>query len=80
MNNRMSEYYIVRYGDKYVTDFKLSGHERDIIGFSLAERVRDADIFWKDSSYDMWCLGKLIANNIGVVKEARAKYVSEVRL
>lgn len=80
MNNRMSEYYIVRYGDKYITDFKLSGQERDMIGFSLTERNRDADIFWKDSSYDMWCLGKLLFRNIGVVKEARAKYVSEVVL
>ena len=80
MNNRMSEYYIVRYGDKYVTDFKLSGYKRDIIGFSLTESHRDAYIFWKDSSYDMWCLGKLMVNNIGVVKEARAKYVSEVVL
>ena len=80
MDNRLNEYYIVRYGDKYVTDFRLSGYKRDIIGFSLAERVRDADIFWKDSSYDMWCLGKLMFNNIGLVKEARAKYVSEVVL
>lgn len=76
----MSEYYIVRYGDKYITDFKLTGHKRDIIGFSLAESNREADIFWKDSSYDMLCLGKLMANNIGVVKEVRAKYVSEVVL
>lgn len=80
MNNRMIEYYIVRYGDKYVTDFKLLGDKRDIIGFSLAEGVREADIFWKDSSYDMWCLNKLLFRNIGVVKEARAKYVSEVVL
>lgn len=80
MDNRLNEYYIVRYGDKYITDFRLSGYKRDIIGFSLAEGVRDADIFWKDSSYDMWCLGKLMFNNIGVVKEVRAKYVSEVVL
>lgn len=80
MNNRMSEYYVVRYGDKYVTDFKLSGENRDIIGFSLADSRMDADIFWKDSSYDMWCLDKLIAKNIGVVKETRTKYVSEVVL
>lgn len=80
MNNRMSEYYVVRYGDKYVTDFKLSGSKRDIIGFSLADSRMDADIFWKDSSYDMWCLDKLIAKNIGVVKETRTKYVSEVVL
>lgn len=80
MDNRLNEYYIVRYGDKYVTDFRLSGHKRDIIGFSLSERVRDADIFWKDSSYDMWCLGKLVLSNIGLVKETRAKYIAEVRL
>lgn len=80
MNNRMIEYYIVRYGDKYVTDFKLTGENRDIIGFSLADSRMDADIFWKDSSYDMRCLDKLMAKNIGVVKEARAKYVSEVVL
>lgn len=80
MDNRLNEYYIIRYGDKYVTDFKLSGYKRDIIGFSLSERERDADIFWKDSSYDMWCLSKLIVNNIGVVKEIRAKYISEVVL
>lgn len=76
----MSEYYIVRYGDKYVTDFKLTGENRGIIGFSLADSRMDADIFWKDSSYDMWCLGKLIAKNIGVVKETRTKYVSKVVL
>ena len=76
----MNEYYVVRYGDKYVTDFKLSGENRDIIGFSLADSRMDADIFWKDSSYDMWCLGKLMINNIGVVKETRTKYVSEVVL
>ena len=80
MNNRMIEYYIVRYGDKYVTDFKLTGENRDIIGFSLADSRMDADIFWKDSSYDMRCLDKLLFRNIGVVKEARAKYVSEVVL
>lgn len=80
MNRRMNEYYTVRYGDKYVTDFKLTGENRDIIGFSLADSRMDADIFWKDSSYDMWCLGKLMVNNIGVVKETRTKYVSEVRL
>ena len=76
----MIEYYIVRYGDKYVTDFKLTGENRDIIGFSLCERDKDADIFWKDSSYDMRCLNKLLFRNIGVVKEARVKYVSEVVL
>ena len=80
MNSRMIEYYIVRYGDKYVTDFKLTGENRDIIGFSLADSRMDADIFWKDSSYDMRCLNKLLFRNIGVVKEARAKYVSEVVL
>lgn len=76
----MIEYYIVRYGDKYVTDFKLLGDKRDIIGFSLADSRMDADIFWKDSSYDMRCLGKLMFNNIGLVKESRIKYISEVVL
>lgn len=80
MNNRMIEYYIVRYGDKYVTDFKLLGDKRDIIGFSLADSRMDADIFWKDSSYDMRCLDKLMFRNIGVVKESRIKYISEVVL
>lgn len=80
MNNRMIEYYIVRYGDKYVTDFKLLGDKRDIIGFSLADSRMDADIFWKDSSYDMRCLDKLMVKNIGVVKESRIKYISEVVL
>lgn len=81
MDNRLKEYYILKYGDKYIKEVRFSGgYKRDIMNFSLADREKDAEIFWKDSSYDMLCLKKLVSSDIGIAKVNRAKYIAEVVL
>lgn len=80
MNSRYKEYYILKYGDKFVSYAGYNGSGREFVHFKLSDKERDADKFWKSSLHDMKIVVELMNQEMGIVREARVKYLSDVIL
>lgn len=80
MDSRYKEYYILKYGDKFVSYAGYNGSGREFVHFELSEKERDADKFWKRSLHDMKIVMELMNQEMGIVKVARVKYLSDVIL
>ena len=78
--SRYKEYYILKYGDKFVSYAGYNGSGREFVHFKLSDRERDADKFWKSSLHDMKIVIKLMNQEMGIVKVDRVKYLSDVVL
>lgn len=78
--SRYKEYYILKYGDKYISYAGYNGSGREFVHFKLTDKERDADKFWKGSLHDMKIVVELMRQEIGIVGEIRAKYIADVVL
>lgn len=77
--SRWREYYILKYGDKYIS-YAGYRNNREFIHFELSEKEIDADKFWLGSLHDMKIVIELMNQEMGIVRVKKAKYLSEVRL
>ena len=78
--SRYKEYYILKYGDEFVSYAGYNGSGGEFVHFKLTDRERDADKFWKSSLHDMKIVVELMNQEMGIVKVDRVKYLSDVVL
>ena len=78
--SKYKEYYILKYGEKFVSYAGYNGSGREFVLFKLSDKERDADKFWKSSLHDMKIVVELMNQEMGIIREARVKYLSDVVL